>query len=128
MAAVAASISSTYSLPTLLHVPKLTTLSLISPPIPIPRESNRYKTLQLHPHALTTNRSCSAPHSVEGTTSTHTSTQLHPTPRHNSTPHSDATPTQLHPTLQSHTHLQHLQSVIGEANIWVWVLICGGGA
>ena len=59
---------------------------------------------------------------------------LHPTLHRRSDvhPHSDAAPphtsTQLHPTLRSHTHLQHLQSVAGEANLWVWVLICGGGA
>ena len=60
----------------------------------------------------------------------HTSSKVWrpPTLRCSSTPHSDATPTQLHPTLRSHTHLQHLWSVIGEANLWIWVLICGGEA
>ena len=55
---------------------------------------------------------------------------LHPTLcwRFDVHPHSDATLTQLHPTLQSHTHLQHLRSVISKANLWVWGLICGGGA
>ena len=55
---------------------------------------------------------------------------LHPTLRWRSDvhPHFDATLTQLHPTLQSHTHLQHLRSITGEANLWVWVLIYGGGA
>ena len=55
---------------------------------------------------------------------------LHPTLcwRFDVHPHSDATLTQLHPTLQSHTHLQHLRSVVSKANLWVWGLICGGGA
>ena len=59
---------------------------------------------------------------------------LHPTLRRRSDvhPHFDVapphTPMQFHPTLRSHTHLQHLRSVAGEANLWVWVLICGGGA
>ena len=76
-----------------------------------------------------------------------------PTLQRSSTPHSDASPKSFLPFLLffhlrplwdlhvpnpprqnspshrwSHTHLQHLQSVTSEDNLWVWVLICGGGA
>ena len=50
MVAIAASISSTsLFFPTLSFGLKLTTLSFTSPPIPIPRESNRYETLHSSP-------------------------------------------------------------------------------
>ena len=121
MVAIAASISSTsLFFPTLSFGLKLTTLSFTSPPIPIPRESNCYETL----HSSPTHRrqiEVAPPH-------TPSKVRRPPTLRRSSTLHSDTTLTQLHPTLRSHTHLQHLRSVTGEANLWVWVLICGGGA
>ena len=108
MVAIAASISSTsLFFPTLSFSLKLTTLSFTSPPIPIPRESNRYETL----HSSPTHRrqiEVAPPH-------TPSKVRRPPTLRRSSTLHSDTILTQLHPTLRSHTHLQHLRSVTGEA-------------
>ena len=108
MVAIAASISSTsLFFPTLSFGLKLTTLSFTSPPIPIPRESNRYETL----HSSPTHRrqiEVAPPH-------TPSKVRRPPTLRRSSTLHYDTILTQLHPTLRSHTHLQHLRSVTDEA-------------
>ena len=80
MVVVAASISST----TLFSPYTLTCPKTHNPQPHKPSNSNSKRKQPLRnpsllPHAPTTDRSCSTPHSVEGPTSTHTPTQLHPT-------------------------------------------------